>query len=106
VGGDSLDVTLPQILVGGGLGAFFVLLAGMLLSGPAEMRGDALGLAFFGGIGGSVLGLLEGALDRAIAPHQPGNFDASVYFVWQPGVALILGLLLRWGQQQYRATAR
>jgi len=101
VGGDSLDVTLPQIFVGGGLGAFFVLLAGMFLFGPAEMRGDALGLAFFGGLGGSILGLLGGTLDRSIGPHQPGNFGASVYFVWQPGVALLLGLLLRWGQKKY-----
>jgi hypothetical protein len=56
----------------------------MLLFGPAEMRGDSLGLAFFGGIGGGVLGLLGGVLDRAIGPHQPGNFGASFYFVWQP----------------------
>jgi hypothetical protein len=101
VGGDSLDVTLPQFFVGGGVGAFFVLLAGMLLFGPKGMRSDTLGLAFVGALGGAVLGLLGGALDRKIGKPTPGNFGVSVYFVWQSGVALILGVLLRWGRKQY-----
>lgn len=92
---------LAQFFVGGGAGAFIVLLAGTLLFGPAEMRGDTLGLAFFGGLGGSILGLFGGELERAIGPHRPGDIGMSVYFVWQTGVALILGLLLRWGQKRY-----
>lgn len=105
VGGDSLYVTLPQFFVGGGVGAFFVLLAGMLLFGPKGMRGDTLGLAFVGALGGAVLGLLGGALDRKIGKSTPGNFGVSVYFVWQSGVALILGVLLRWGRKQYSSVS-
>jgi hypothetical protein len=105
-GGDSLDMTLPQFFVGGGVGAFFVLLAGMMLFGPAEMLADTLGLAFVGSWGGAIVGLVGGALDRKIGPHDPGSFGASVYFVWQSGVALILGLLLRWGQKQYRTASQ
>ena len=106
VGGDSLDVTLPQFFVGGGVGAFFVLLAGMMLFGPAEMLADTLGLAFVGSWGGAVFGLIGGALDRKIGTPQPGSFGATVYFVWQPGVALILGVLVRWGQKQYRTASQ
>jgi hypothetical protein len=102
----SVDFTLGQYLVGGGVGAFIVLLAGMLLFGPAEMRGDALGLAFFGALGGGILSLLGGELDRATGPHRAGDFGASVSFVWQSGVALILGLLLRWGQKRYLSAPR
>jgi hypothetical protein len=97
----SLDITLAQFFVGGGVGAFVVLLPGLLLFGPAEMRGDALGLAFFGALGGGILGLLGGELDRAIGLPRSGDFGASVFFVWQSGIAFILGLLLRWGQKRY-----
>ena len=105
-GGDSLDMTLPQFFVGGGAGAFIVLLAGMMLFGPAEMLADTLGLAFVGSWGGAVLGVIGGALDRKIGTPQPGSFGATVYFVWQPGVALILGVLVRWGQKQYRTASQ
>jgi hypothetical protein len=105
-GGDSLYVTLPQFFVGGGAGAFFVLLAGMLLFGPPEMLGDSLGLAFVGALGGAILGVLGGALDRKIGTPKPGDFGACVYFVWQSGVALMLGLLLRWGQKQYLSASQ
>jgi hypothetical protein len=98
---ESLGFTLAQFFMGGCVGAFIVLLAGMLLFGPAEMRGDTLGLAFFGALAGSILGLLGGELDRAVGPHRAGDFGASVFFVWQSGIALILGLLLRWGQKRY-----
>ena len=97
----SVDFTLGQYLVGGGVGAFIVLLAGMLLFGPAEMRGDGLGLAFFGGLGGGILSLLGGELDRAVGLQTAGDIGVSVFFVWQSGVALILGVLLRWGQKRY-----
>ena len=97
----SLDVTLAQFSVGGGVGAFIVLLAGMLLFGPAEMRGDTLGLALFGSFGGGILGLLGGELDRAIGLPKVGNFDSPVFLVWQSGVALILGVLLKWGRKRY-----
>jgi hypothetical protein len=99
----SMNMSLFDLFVGGGTGAFVVLLSGMLLFGPAEMRGDTLGLAFFGAVGGGILGLLGGVLDRAIGSHGAGDFGASVYFVWQSGIALILGLLLRWGQKRYLA---
>lgn len=65
------------------------------------MLSDTLGLAFFGALGGAVLGLLGGALDRKIGKPTPGNFGFSVYLVWQSGVALILGVLLRWGRKRY-----
>jgi hypothetical protein len=105
-GGDSLDMTLPQFFVGGGVGAFFVLLAGMMLFGPTEMLADTLGLAFVGSWGGAVLGLIGGALDRKIGTPQPGSFGAAVYFVWQPGVALILGVLVRRAENQYRTASQ
>jgi hypothetical protein len=105
LGGQSFDVTLPQFFVGGGVGAFFVLLAGMVLFGPEGMLSDTLGLAFVGALGGAVLGLLGGALDRKIGKLTPGNFGVSVYFVWQSGVALILGVLLRWGRKRYSSVS-
>ena len=98
---ESLDITLAQFFAGGGVGAFVVLLPGMLLFGPAEMRGDALGLAFFGALGGGILGLLGEELDRAIGLHRAADFGASVFLVWQSGVALILGVLLKWGRKRY-----
>lgn len=101
----SLDITLAQFFVAGGVGAFVVLLPGMLLFGPAEMRGDTLGLAFFGSLGGGILGLLGGELDRAIGP-QKGDFGASVFLVWQSGVALMLGLLLKWGRKRYDSASQ
>jgi hypothetical protein len=102
LGGGSPDVTLPQFFLGGGVGAFCVLLAGTLIFGPKEMRSDSLGLAVVGALGGAVLGLLGGVLDRKIGKPSPGDFGVSVYCVWQSGVALILGVLLRWGRNQYR----
>ena len=98
---ESLDITLAQYFVGGGVGAFIVLLAGMLLFGPPEMRGDTLGLAFFGALGGGILGLLGAELDRTVGLHKVGDLGVALFFVWQSGVALILGLLLRWGQKRY-----
>jgi hypothetical protein len=103
---ESLGITLAQSFVGGGVGAFIVLLPGMLLFGPAEMRGDTLGLAFFGALGGGILGLLGAELDRAVGPHRAGDFGVSVFFVWQSGIALILGLLLRWGQKRYLSASQ
>lgn len=101
-----LTSLLLSFFIGGGAGAFIVLLAGMLLFGPADMRSDMLGLAFFGALGGSILGLLGGALDRAIGPHRAGDFGASVFFVWQSGVALMSGLLVRWGQKRYLSASQ
>ncbi len=103
---EGLDITLAQFSVGGGVGAFIVLLPGMLLFGPAQMRGDTLGLALFGALGGSILGLLGGELDRAVGLHRVGDFGASVFLVWQSGVALILGLLLKWGQKKYLSASQ
>jgi hypothetical protein len=102
----SAAISLYDLFVGGGIGAFVVLLSGMLLFGPAEMRGDTLGLAFFGALGGSILGLLGGELDRAVGPHKAGDLGASVFFVWQSGIALLLGLLLRWGQKRYLSASQ
>jgi hypothetical protein len=102
----SFDLTLAQFFVGGGAGAFIVLLAGVLLFGPAEMRGDALGLAFFGALGGGILGLLGAELDRVVGLQKVGDLGVSVFFAWQSGIALILGLLLRWGQKRYLSAPR
>ena len=98
---EDLSVTLAQYFMGGGVGAFIVLLAGTLLFGPAEMRGDTLGLAFFGALGGGILGLLGAELDRAVGLPKVGDLGVALFFVWQSGIALILGLLLRWGQKRY-----
>jgi hypothetical protein len=101
LGAGTFGVTLPQFFLGGGVGAFFVLLAGMLIFGPKEMRSDTLGLAVVGALGGAVLGLLGGLLDRKIGKPTPGDFGIAVYCVWQSGVGLILGVLLRWGRNRY-----
>jgi len=98
---ESLDITLAQYFVGGGIGAFIVLLTGMLLFGPAEMRGDTLAMAFFGALGGGILGLLGAELDRTVGLHKVGDFGVALFFVWQSAIALILGLLLRWSQKRY-----
>jgi hypothetical protein len=103
---ESLIITLAQFFVGGTVGTFVVLLPGMLLFGPTDMRGDTLGLAFFGSLGGGILGLVGAELDRAIGLHRVGDFGASVFLVWQSGVALLLGLLLKWGQKRYASASQ
>jgi hypothetical protein len=73
----------------------------MLLFGPPKMRGETLGVAFLSSFGGSILGLLGGALNLALGQHRSGDFGSSVFIVWSSGVALILGLLLAWGKKRW-----
>jgi hypothetical protein len=77
----STDISLFDLFVGGGIGAFVVLLSGMLLFGPPKMRGETLGLAFLSSFGGSILGLLGGALNLALGQHPSGDFGSSVFIV-------------------------
>jgi hypothetical protein len=106
--GDSqtLDPNLLQFFVAGGVGTFFVLFAGLSLFGTAYTSAAALGFAVLGGFVGGVLGLIGGALDRTYESHHPGEFSIWVYLIWQTGIALTLGLILRWGQNTSPSESR
>jgi hypothetical protein len=100
----GMDSSLFNLFVGGCIGAFVVLLFGMLLFGPEKMRGQSLGVAFLCSFGGGILGLLGGALNLALGEHRSGDRGSYlgpwVFIIWQCGVALMLGLLLAWGERQ------
>lgn len=97
----STDISLFELFFGGGVGAFVVLLSGILLFGPPQMRGEALGVALLSSFGGSILGFLGGALNIALGQHRSGDVGYTVFIFWQSGVALILGLLLAWGKKRW-----
>jgi hypothetical protein len=104
----TMHISLLDLFVGGGIGAFLVLLSGILLFGPAGMRGESLGLAFLCSFCGSILGLLGGELNLALGHLQRGDsgsyFGSWVFIVWQSGVALTLGVLLARGKRRWEPT--
>jgi hypothetical protein len=93
----SYDVPLFYLFVGGGIGSCIVLFSGMLLFGPPEMSRAAVGATCMLVALCGFLALVAGAADRQLGR---ANFSmAAVFIVWQSGVALMLGLLLRWTRE-------
>jgi hypothetical protein len=87
-------VPLIFMFVAGWIGAGIVLFCGVLLFGPAELRRKPLGTTFSCTLVGGLLGLSGAEIDRLLLPSQ--FTQAGVYVIWQTGIALLLGLLLRW----------
>ena len=85
--GSSPGIPLLFYWGGGWLGAFLVLEAGMLLFGPGNIGWASLRKAAMWSVGGGLL---------AVAARLAGAQEMSLrlYLIWQPGTALLLGLLL------------
>lgn len=92
---NDLGVPLIDIFIGGCVGACVVLFSGILLFGPSAMSRWVIGAIVLCTVGGGVLGILGGEIDRQLSPAN-NNTQAGVFVVWQTGVALMLGLLLQW----------
>ncbi|HLW25369.1 MAG TPA: hypothetical protein VKT22_13500 [Steroidobacteraceae bacterium] len=87
--------------VAGAVGAFIVLLAALSLFGAKGPSLRALRYALVGSLGGALLGLIGALWEQAVTP-QPAGYLGGVdgirgaLLVWQPGVALLLGLMLQY----------
>jgi hypothetical protein len=88
------------LFIGGGIGAFIVLLSGTLLFAKSTLRGATLGIVLLCSLGGSILGFLGGELNPAVVQQRSSNLGAPVFEIWQSGVALMLSLLLTWAHQR------
>jgi hypothetical protein len=85
---------LFYLFIGGGVGACIVLVSGLLLFDSMTMSRKALGTALICSIGGGFLGLLGGEIDRELG-SAINNRQAGPFILWQAGIALMLGVLLR-----------
>jgi hypothetical protein len=92
--GSSPFNPLFYLFIGGGVGACIVLVCGLLLFDSMTMSRQALGKAFICAIGGGVLGLLGGEIDQQLG-SAVNNRQAGPFILWQGGIALMLGVLLR-----------
>jgi len=93
MGSARLDIPMPVFFGAGLIGALPVLAAGMFLFGPRNMSWASLGRVLLWSIGGGFLGVLGGGAD-GILTHGTYNKMPLLFIIWQPGAALLLGLLL------------
>jgi hypothetical protein len=89
----GIGVPLPAFFVGGLVGAFPVLAAGMFLFGPRNMNWASIGRTFLWSVGGGLFGALGGRV-AGIVTHGIYSDMSALYIIWQPSVGLMLGLLL------------
>jgi hypothetical protein len=94
-------VALPSLLflfTAGSAGAFMVLAAGIFVFGCGGFRWKSLANVLLGSAAGGFLAVLAGfAGDKMPLAARSGPMDfgiATVFLLWQPGVAGILGLVL------------
>jgi hypothetical protein len=92
------------LFVGGGVGAGIVLMSGLVLFGGAVSVGRTLSLTLLGAVGGGALAVLGMELD-GIYRAMFANRVVVVFMLWQPGVALMLGLLLGWSRRCIEAAS-
>jgi hypothetical protein len=104
--GDNSQTYLPEILVGGSVGAFVIVLAAMLLLAPEVRLLRCVVKSACWGLAGSVLariGMAAGpefhALRMRLDPKVPDS-DMSLIFVWQIGMAFVLALVF-WTERKY-----
>lgn len=83
-GSAKFDIPMPVLFGAGWIGAFLVLTAGIFLFGPRIINWKSLRMVLVLSIAGGLLGL---------AGRDP-NKMLRLFLIWQPGVALLLGLLL------------
>ena len=93
MGSARLDIPMPVFFGAGLIGALSVLAGGMFLFGPRSMSWASLGRVLLWSIGGGFLGVLGGRAD-GILTHGTYNKMPLLFIIWQPGAALLLGLLL------------
>jgi hypothetical protein len=89
---DRLDFPIPIFFAAGCIGAFIVLAAGSFLLGPRRFTWKFLGTLSLWSLGGGFLGVIGTPTD-VISTHGY-NHMFLLFLVWQPGVAILLGLLL------------
>jgi len=93
MGSARLDIPMPVFLGAGFMGALPVLAGGMFLFGPRNMSWASLGKVLLWSIGGGFLGVVGGGAD-GILTHGTYNKMRLLFIIWQPGAALLLGMLL------------
>jgi len=94
--GASQDTQAPLLSFGiaGGTGTFLVVLTALSLFGSRYGVRYVLVCSLFGALGGAVLGVLGGmAHQRSVSGADLKLTDSIL--IWQPGTALILGLMLK-----------
>jgi hypothetical protein len=82
----NFDLPMPVLFGAGWVGAFLVLTAGIFLFGHGTINWKSLRMALVLSVAGGLLGL---------AGRDP-NKMLRLFLIWQPGTALLLGLLLAW----------
>jgi hypothetical protein len=90
----SLSIPLPVFFVGGFTGALLVLGAGIILFGQRQVNGHVVGTVLLCSVGSGILGVIGAAADGI---RTQGTYHNMRYLplMWQPGTALMLGLLIR-----------
>lgn len=95
----QLDIGSPALFAAGFAGAFIILAAGLFLFGPRNIHWKCLAAAFLCALGGGVLGILGwkiGGLLSTASPLVSSVQESTLFVLWQAGVALMLGLVLRY----------
>jgi len=93
-GGAAGYLPLEGMACAGGVGTFLTLTATWLLFGPQGPSWIALFRILSGSVGGAVLGVAGAGVDRVLL-HPPRDPFAAVFLLWQPGTALLMGLMLQ-----------
>jgi hypothetical protein len=104
--GENSQIYLPEIFVGGYVGAFVIVLAAMVLLAPEVRLLRSVVKSACWGLAGGVLariGMAAGpefhALRMRLDPKVPDS-DMSLLFIWQIGVAFVLALVF-WTERKY-----
>jgi hypothetical protein len=92
-GSARLDIPMPAFFGAGWIGAFLVLTAGTFLFGPRNINWKSLGMVLLWSIVGGLLGVAGGGAP-GIRIHGTYHEMLLLFLIWQPGAAVLLGLLL------------
>jgi hypothetical protein len=94
----QLDVGSPALFAAGFAGAFIILAAGLFLFGRRGIHWRSLATTFLGAAGGGLLGILGWKIGWLLSPAVLVSSvqESTLFVLWQTGVALMLGLLLRY----------
>src|SRR6266550_1681133 len=87
----SDTIEMPILFGWGCVGAFIVLAAGIFLFSPRSVTWKSLAMVSLWSLGGGVLGAIAIVPD-AVLQHR--NNYPWFLLIWQPGAAMMLGLLL------------
>jgi len=93
MGSARLDIPMPVFFGAGCMGALPILAGGMFLFGPRNISWASLGKVLLWSLGGGFLGVVGGGAD-GILTQGTYNKMRLLFIIWQPGAALLLGLLL------------